>query len=357
MKKALMLILALMFLLSLAACDGGTTPSSEPSSETESSETESLEAVSSEAPSVAATPASTPIPPTLTPFGEEPDHAGSGDVLFDIYAHTALVDLNGDGTPEELTFTAGGSSSTMQIGSNTYTIDRSNQAQLFAVTDVDISDGILELAFTDEYDGELADTEFPFTYLYWWDGTDLIKMGGLMDMKFAGAWRSEFDPTDNFDAHGMVMCLTRTQNFSDTWYTGHYMPNGTSRKLKEDLYAAPVLFHQEPLVLKQYILLLKKIDNTYFEFSYQVMWDYASGCGGMAWQPRDYSDDIIAFIPQAGEELTIIKVYGKKWFKLQASDGKSGWLKCENMKVYGYWPTMGENYTADNLFGGIVIAG
>lgn len=90
------------------------------------------------------------IAPTPTPFGEEPEHVGSGDVLFDIYEHTALVALNSDGMPEELTFTAGGSSSTMQIKSNTYTIDRSNQAQLFAVTDVDISDDILELAFTDQ---------------------------------------------------------------------------------------------------------------------------------------------------------------------------------------------------------------
>ena len=87
------------------------------------------------------------------------------------------------------------------------------------------------------------------------------------------------------------------------------------------------------------------------------MWDYASGCGGLSWEARDYSDDIVAFLPQAGEELTIVKVYGKMWFKLKAADGKQGWLKCKDMKVYGYWPVMGQNYTADNLFDGIVIAG
>ena len=121
---------------------------------------------------------------------------------------------------------------------------------MFAVTDVDITDNILELAFTDEYNGDLADTEFPFTYLYWWNGTDTQKDGRPDGHEIRGSWRSDFNPADNFDAHGIVMCLTRTQNFSDVWYTGHYKPDGADRKLKEDLYAAPVLFHQEPLKLK-----------------------------------------------------------------------------------------------------------
>lgn len=354
MKKVLTIFLTLVVSLSLAACGITETPIPGVSDTSAPGYTPTATLPSASATTAAPTTAPTPTP---TPFGEEPEHLGSGDILFDIYQHTALVDLNKDGTPEQLTFTAGGSSSTLQIGAQTYTIDLENQAQLFAVCDVDISDNILELAFTDEYNGDLADTEFPFTYLYWWNGTDLIKMGGLMDMKFDGSWRSDFHPADNFDAHGIVMCLTGTQNFSDVWYTGHYKPDGADRKLKEDLYAAPVLFHQEPLKLKTFIILLKNIDNTYFGSSYDVMWDYASGCGGLSWQARDYSNEFVAFLPQAGEQLTIVKVYGKKWFKLKASDGKQGWLKCEDMKVYGYWPVMGENYTADNLFDGIVIAG
>lgn len=302
-------------------------------------------------------PTATPIP-TPAPFGEVPDHAGSGEVLFDIYKNTALVDLNSDGTPEELTFTVSKNSATLQIDSKTYKIDRENLAQTFAVTDIDISDGILELAFTDRYSDELADTEFPFTYLYWWNGEKLISMGGLMNMKFDGPWRSSFNPVNHLDAHGMVMCLTRTQNFSDVWYTGHYVPKGEDRKLKEDLYVADVLFHQDPLELIQdHMLLLKKISNTYFDFSYAVIWDYASNSGGYAGKSRGYSDEIVAFIPQMGEKLTITKVYGKKWFKLQAADGKSGWLKCENMKVYGYWPVMGDYFSAYDLFDGIVVAG
>jgi hypothetical protein len=315
-------------------------------------ETSAPAATTAAAATIEPTTAPTPAP---TPFGEEPEHAGSGDVLFDIYQHTALVDLNKDGVPEQLTFTAGEGSSTLQINENTYTIDRERQAQLFAVTDVDVSDSTLELAFTDKYDSGLADTEFPFTYLYWWNGTELKRMGGLMDMKFDGAWRSDFNAANNFDGRGTVMCLTNTQEFSDAWYTGHYVPDGADRKLKEDAYAAPVLFNQEPITPKNYILLLKNITNDYFDESYYVIWDYASGSGGYDVKPRDYSDDVVAFIPQAGEQLTIVKVYGKKWFKLRASDGKQGWLKCEDGKVFNYWKVM--QYTAQDLFDGIVTAG
>jgi hypothetical protein len=352
MKRVFMIVLALVISTSLAACGITVTPA--PGASASDSESAVPELTPTPVSTPAATPAATPDP-TPAPFGEEPDHAGSGDILFDIYEHTALVDLNCDGTPEEITLTAGNGSSTLQIGADTYTIDRENQAQLFAVTDVDITDGILELAFTDEYNDDLADTEFAFTYLYWWDGTDLKKMGGLMNMKFAGAWRGDFDPADNLDAHGTVMCLTRTQNFSDAWYTGHYVPDGADRKLKEDLYAAPVLLNQEPLTLKSYIILLKNIDSTLFDFSYEVCWDYASMSGGYGDRPRDYSDDYVSFIPQAGEELTIVKVYGKKWFKLRASDGKQGWLKCEDQKIFNYWQVM--HYTAADIFDGIVIAG
>ncbi len=356
MKKIFIFALVFIMLLYLPACSITFTPVSQTPSPTVSS-VPADETLAPPEETVTPEPEVSPLqsaPPTPQ-FGEEPDHAGSAEMLFDIYQHTALVDMNLDGTPEQLTFTAGGGSSQLQINDEVYTIERDNQAQLFAVTDVDVSDSILELAFTDEYSDDLADTEFAFTYLYWWNGTELIRMGGLMDMKFAGAWRSAFDPAEHFDAHGTVMCLTRTEHFSDAWYTGHYMPNGANRKLKEDNYAAPVLFNQEPLTLKHYIILLKNIDTTLFDFAYEVCWDYASGSGGYGFESRDFSDDYVSFIPQAGEELTIIKVYGKKWFKLKAADGKQGWLKCEDGKVFNYWKVM--RYTAEDLFDGIVIAG
>lgn len=342
-KKVLILVLLLVLCFSVSACDTIRIVIERGPSES----------VSPPSPSAAPTAA-----PTPAPFGEAPDRAGSGEVLFDIYKQTALVDLNTDGKPEELTFTAGESSATLRINSNTYKIDRDNLAQAFAVTDIDVSDGILEIAFTDRYSDSLADTEFPFTYLYWWNGEYLISMGGLMDMKFDGAWRSTFNPAKHLDAHGTVMCLTRTQNFSDAWYTGHYVPDGADRKLKEALYVADVLFHQDPLeLIEDHMLMLKEISDTYFHFDYGVIWDYASNSGGYAGKPREFSDEIVAFIAKRGEKLTITHVYGKEWFKLVAADGKTGWLKCKDMKVYGYWPVMGDDFSAYDLFDGIMVAG
>lgn len=372
MRKAIIIVMAMLITFSLAACtvkpsDPGltNTDTAEPRATTEPTATQAPTATeepttSSAVPTepIDSTPA--PVPettPVSTKAGETPDHAGSGDLMFDIYVRTAFVDLDNDGIPEELVFTKGNPKSSLAINGVSYPIDHAGLAQLFAVTDIDISDHHLEIAFTDQYDSDLADTEFPFTWLYWWDGTKLIQMGGLMNVKFAGAWRSTFHAKDHFDGHGLVKCLTRTQHFTDIWYTGHYTPKEADRRLVEVLYEAKPLFHPAPVRARQYILLLKNRTNTYYDPSYSVMWDYASCCGGYEGKPRNHSDDKIAFIPQAGEELTVTAVYGKQWFKLAAVDGKQGWLRCKNMKVYGYWPTLGADYTADNLFDNIVVGG
>ncbi|MGI6071551.1 MAG: hypothetical protein ACOX75_00855 [Lachnospiraceae bacterium] len=362
-KGVLIFVSVLALCFSFTACDfikinidkwrkpSETTSSTLPS-ETTPSETTTEETTEppTEAPTEPPTEAPTE-PPTEAFTGEDPDRAGFGEVLFDIYKRNALVDLNGDGKPEKLTFRASGDSATMQINSSVYNIDDPNLAQLFAVTDVDVSDGILELVFTAKYP-----TEFPFAHLYWWDGVNLFKMGSLPDVRIDGPWRNTFFPEDHFDAHGMVMCRAMTQHLSTVWYIGHYIPEGAERRLKEDLYVAEVISYQEvPLKLKEdHMLLLKKITSKYFEPSYSAMWDYGSGSGGYGGKSRSYSDDIVAFIPQKGEGLIITDVYGQKWFKLTASDGKSGWLKCEDSKVYGYWPVMGDEYTAYDLFDGIM---
>lgn len=342
-KKALLLILILVLCFSVSACDTIRIVIERGPSE------------SASPPPPSATPTATETPPS---FGETPNKAGSGNVLFDIYNRTALADLNSDGKPEELTFTTGDTSSTLKIGVNTYKIERSNLAQCFAVTDINTSDNIFELVFTDRYNESLADTEFPSSYLYWWNGEYLISMGEIADMKFDGEWLNYFNPTEYFDAHGTVMYLTRTQNFSDTWYMGHYVPTGTDRKLSEAFYVADVLFNQYPLeLLQDHMILLKEISDTYFDPSYAVMWDYASGSGGYAGKPREFSDDIVAFVARRGEKLTITNVYGPEWFKLEAADGKSGWLKCRDTNVFGYWPIMGEGFSVYDLFDGIVVAG
>ncbi|MDW7658153.1 MAG: hypothetical protein SCM11_13375 [Bacillota bacterium] len=303
-------------------------------------------------PTPAPTPTNTPAPtPTPDPFAETPDQAGSGGILFDIYQHKALVDLNGDSTADRIAFSAGSPSSQLQINGTAYPVNLNGPAQCFAITDVDNSDNYLEIVFTEPY-AELADSERAYSYFYWWDGSQLFYMGKLMDMKFHGGWRSGFDAADHFDGAGLVMGQARSEHLTDIWYTARYTASGTNRKFKEKYYSAQPIYPVQTLELKEYVVLLKNIDSRYFEPDYSVLWDYASGTSVM---DRNHTDDIISFLPQAGETLQVIRIYGPYWFKLQAADGKSGWLKSIDKKVQGYFQVMG--YTAYDFFDGILVAG
>lgn len=348
MKRVL--LFAFVFVLALAAC--GTPADSSPSEQPSEADTASVSVPASTP--LSTPPLSTPTPlstPAATPFGETPDSAGGSGILFDIYQHRAEADLNADGTAEQIEFTAGSDVSTLSINGASYPVQHADLAQFFAITDLDTSDSILELCFTDEY-YELADSEEAYSYLYWWNGTDLKEMGFVAGLKFDGAWRADLHPADFFDGQGLVQYVMRTTHLTDVWYMGHFYCDGSDRLLKEDYYTSAPLYDVEPLTLKTYLVLLKKIDSDYFGSDYSVVWDYASG---YALLPRDHSDDIVSFIPQEGETLTVVRVYGQYWFKLQASDGKSGWLKCVDGKIQGVYQVMG--WEASDIFDGIVMAG
>ena len=340
MRKIVLLVLTIALLFTVSC---GTTP--EPSATPQPTIMETATPI---APS--AIPAPTPAP-TPTPFGETPDSAGENDILFDVYQKRAEADINLDGTAEQIEFVAGEDESTLLIGGVTYPIEYAALAQCFAVTDIDTTDSILELGFTDQY-YDLADGEEAYTYLFWWDGTQLYDMGPVVGLMFDGVWRGGLHPANFFDGAGLVQYVTRTTEFTDVWYVGRFLCDGAERALKEDYYATDPLYEPDPLTLKTYCVLLKEIDSQYFEFDYAVIWDYASGYGTL---PRDYSDEIVAFIPQEGETLEIVRVYGQYWFKLKASGGKTGWLKCVDGKIQGIYQVMG--WEAFDIFDGITIAG
>ncbi len=354
MKKFIVLIIAFILILSLAACKVEVTPAvPTPVIKTQPPAPSELESPTESLATLAPTPSPTPEPSTFTP--DTPDSAGSGDVLFDIYESKALVDLDGDGTDEELVFEAGGGKSTMYVNGGANTIDISGLAQLFAVTNVDTSDNLLEVVFTDEYNSELADTEFPYSYLYWWNGSGLIKMGSMMNAKFAGSWRSAFDAAEHFDANGAVYCLAHTTELTDLWYMKKCEPDGSDRKLKEVFYAIDPLFDPAPLEVKpgKACLLLAHGNSDFFESGYYAMWDYASWphCDGRTINP---TEDIV-IIAQDGETLDIVRVLGPNWVKLKTADGYEGWIKAIDGKVQGYWQVM--HLAAEDIFNGLVIAG
>ena len=252
---------------------------------------------------------------------------------------------------ERIEWVAGSSASELRINDVPYAISIAGLAQLFAVTDIDRSDGLLEIVLTEPY-AELADTEFPYSHFFWWDGSDAISMGSVSELKFHGAWRAAFNPAAFLDGDGLIMTRARSIELTDVWYTGHYIVDGAQRVIREKAYATAPLYPVEPLTARHDILLLKRIDSQYFGSDYAVLWDFASGTSTL---DRDYSDDIISFLPRAGESLQVVRIYGKYWFKLQAADGKSGWLKCVDGQVQGYYQVMG--LTASDLFDGIFMAG
>ena len=78
--------------------------------------------------------------------------------MFDIYDTTAVADITGDGSDDVISFVAGASNSTLTVDGVAFTINKSNLAQKFAITDVDIADGMLEIAFCDIDDTPEHDT-------------------------------------------------------------------------------------------------------------------------------------------------------------------------------------------------------
>ena len=356
MKKLIIVILSVILAISLSSCNKGPTLTvSESSSAAATPLAPSATPAPSPTTAQAPTPTAEPSPTPSVFSADTADSAGSGDVLFDIYKNRALADLNGDGTDEELVFEADTGKSTLYINGVANTIDVEGLAQLFAVTDIDTNDSLRELVFTDQYDSALADTEFPYSYLYWWNGSGLVSMGSLMEVKFDGAWRRQFDATKHFKANGEVYYQARTTELTDLWYMMQCKPDGGDRKLKEVLYAAKPLFSPQPLTVKagKACLLLAHGDSTFFSSSYAAMWDYASYPHNLGRAINPTAD--INIITQAGETLNIVGVLGPYWVKLQTADGYKGWIKVDEGKVQGYWQVM--HYTAEDIFDGIIIAG
>lgn len=333
-RKTALMVCILLFSLSLAACASvSELPAATPS-----------QAATADTPP----PTEAPPTPSPSPTPEVPVSLGSGDVLFDIYILKAQRDIDPDDSVESIEFSAGEDESTLTINGTDYTIPRAGLAQLFAITDVKRDDGILELVFTDKYDPALPDRKYAFSWLYWWNGTEVISMGGLMDVKFAGEWQDSFQPADYFDANGMVKCLTAADELTHIEYMGHYEPSGSDRKLKEKLYSANAV-NTKKVTLKQPCLLLEEITEEYYSSEWDFYWipglpPYTEG------RIPNVSEGI-SIIAQAGEKLTIIKVYGKHWLKMKTSDGYSGWIRVADNAVKPYDFTMG--WHTDDMFSGL----
>ncbi len=311
------------------------------------------------------TPAVSPPPPTATllpspsvsPTAVSPiaDSAGTGDVMFDIYDTTALADINNDGSDDTISFAAGTSSSTLTVNGVDFEININQLAQKFAITDVNIDDEWLEIAFCDIDDPPDHDLDYPNTYYYWFNGTTFIECGSFWKMGWDGAARASFNANDHMDGHGMIISLDRSPNFTDVWYMAHWELAGANREKKEVLYVASPLNPIPDLTLKQPCILLKNIDLDYFKADMNAMWDHASWphSEGRIIDPGGTGDVVI--IAQTGETLKVVKVYGQRWYKLKTSDGYQGWIRVTSFKLSGYDDVM--YIDAWDIFNNIFVAG
>lgn len=348
-RRIIVLIVVLLLPFSLICC--GVQPS-DVETVSASAQTVSTPAVTP-SPAIIA-PTSTPEPPAPTPTPEPtpevPESLGSGDVLFDIYRYKAVRDLNFDGIDEIIEFAAGEAQSTVTINGTTYNVVHEGLAQLFAITDVNKDDGTLEIVFTDAYNPTLPEGEFAFSWLYWWSGYEAIGIGSLMDVKFDGEWRAAFNPLDHFDGANTVTFLAETDELTHVYYMGRFHKSDENEgMLEETAYATPVVGEPVTINCKQPCLLLEDITKDYYNSAYDyywipTLWPYTAG-------RVPNVDEGIEIIAQTGEKLTIVKVYGKRWFKLRTSDGYAGWIRCENHEIDAYAFTMG--WDADDMFSGL----
>ena len=368
LKKSLAMLLALLLILALSACGSSPPPSpsaaptSAPAEGTDAPTPEPTEAPE-ETPTAEPTATAEPTPTeTATPEPSptaEVDSAGAGALVFDIYGGEARRDINFDGTDEEITFTSGASKSTLEIDGKQYEVAKPKLAGVFAITDIDTSDKILEFVFTDAYDEDLADSEKASSWLYWWNGSKLMLMGGLMDVKFDGAWRSSFKAADVIDGKGQVNCLARTQELTDIWYIAYYKTTGTGRKLYEWRHTATPVNEVGELTCKTVCLIQSNHDesgrdkNKYATSEYDYYWipTLSPTTLGRVQDPAAG----IKVIARPGDKLTIIGTYGPTWFKVKTQDNITGWIHCKHGNVGAYNATMG--WTAQDMFEGLISAG
>lgn len=280
-------------------------------------------------------------------------------MLFDIYQSSAQADINFDGTLEDITFTSGADKSVLQIDGASYDVPKPNLAQLFALTDIDTTDKYMEFVFTDAYDADLADSEKAFSWLYWWNGSKLIPMGGLMDVKFDGEWRSSFKASDVIDGKGQVSCLARSQELTDIWYIADYRTTGSNRKLYEWRHTATPANEVDKLTCKTVCAIfadhkeVKRDDPTYMNSEYDNYWIPSLDPYTLGRVPNPAEG--IKIIAQPGDKLTILGTYGPTWFRVKTQDGIVGWIYCKGKHVGAYYQTVG--WTADDMFDGLVNAG
>jgi hypothetical protein len=216
---------------------------------------------------------------------------------------TVSVDLNSDGVKEKITYKP--DKSQLLINSKAITFNFDAPAKSFAIADIDTKDKFKEVLLSDYGPSSDYRTEY-----YYWDGTNIIKMGETEDM---------FESGLGINGSGRIIAETRGK-ILQTWFFNKTFKLSSQHKVTEvlqDLYTT-----NSDVSLKMQLKLYKN--------------------------KGDASPSIVV---NKGEKIKIIGTDDKAWCLLKTANGTQGWIA-----VYNNSTIRNNGLEASDVFEGLCYA-
>jgi hypothetical protein len=216
---------------------------------------------------------------------------------------TVSVDLNSDGVKEKITYKP--DKSQLLINSKAITFNFDAPAKSFAIADIDTKDKFKEVLLSDYGPSSDYRTEY-----YYWDGSNIIKMGETEDM---------FESGLGINGSGRIIAETRGK-ILQTWFFNKTFKLSSQHKVTEvlqDLYTT-----NSDVSLKMQLKLYKN--------------------------KGDASPSIVV---NKGEKIKIIGTDDKAWCLLKTASGTQGWIA-----VYNNSTIRNNGLEASDVFEGLCYA-
>jgi hypothetical protein len=217
--------------------------------------------------------------------------------LFGDQYRALSMDVNGDGVMDSITLTIEqdseiGTTRTLRVNQTSTVIVSGNPQMYFGIVDLNTTDGIKEVALSDE--GPSGD---PTTEFYRFDGSAIVKIGSTQGL---------YESMD-FDGAGTLTTQTRA-TMLDTW------------------------FFEDQFTLDSTGMLVH-VEKDFYERLGDMNDITAVAAVGFETSP---TSPIPAFEAAAGDVITIIGCDNVAWCKVKNAAGVEGWFQVESLA----WSTL-----------------
>ncbi len=342
LKKALILVLALVFAVALAGCLRPFQPSGQTTSTASQTDPSVSPSESSTEPGTTEPSGETTRPTTSVPSqtSVEPTETTLEPVDITYIVLTAdeqhQVDLNGDGQSEQITYSVFNDYS-FQLVVNEHIDGKVGENFLFShifLTDLDVRDGFLDVAVQ-----ELGPSDDYFTYFFYYDGTSLVYRGhvpGTICDPYSDTIAS--DPyglgTIQLDGYGHLTARARGEVLYTWFYPQPWIldPQGQLQPVEQD-YVLLTGFDEETGQETPEAMVTLKMDLPLYE------------------QPGDSSAYLIA---RRGETAYLVRTDNSKWVQMRTEDDSLGWFELGD-NIYSVMIGASE-YFSEEVFGGLWYA-